>query len=63
MATQAIAANVPFGAVNSLREYTLVSEIFAGFVSWYEKHKTRALLLELTDDQLEDIGLTRKDIV
>lgn len=62
MASHAIAAKVPFGAVNSLREYSLVSEIIAGFVSWYEKHKTRELLLELTDDQLDDIGLTRKDI-
>lgn len=62
MASQAI-AKVPFGTVNSLREYSLVSEISAAFVTWYEKHKTRALLMKLTDDQLDDIGLARKDIV
>jgi len=62
MASQAIAAKVPFGAVNSLREYSLGSEILSAFVTWYKKHKTRTLLLKLTDEQLEDIGLTRKDI-
>ena len=62
MASHAIAAKVPFGAVTSLREYPLVSEILGAFVTWYKKHQTRGLLLELTDDQLDDIGLTRKDI-
>lgn len=62
MASQAIAAKVPFGAVKSLREYSLVSEIISAFVTWYKKHQTRELLLELSDAQLDDIGLTRKDI-
>ncbi|CUI40870.1 DUF1127 domain-containing protein [Cognatishimia activa] len=63
MASIAIAAPAPFGAVNTLREYSLVSEIFSAFVSWYQKHKTREMLLQLSDEQLEDVGLTRKDLV
>ncbi|MFY0595115.1 MAG: DUF1127 domain-containing protein [Cognatishimia sp.] len=63
MATQAIAAHAPFGAVNALREYNLASEIFAGIVTWYQKHKTRQELIKLTDAQLDDIGLARKDLI
>ena len=63
MATQAIAANVPFGAVKSLREYNLVTEIFAAFATWRQKHNTRTELLKLSPEQLEDIGLVRADIV
>lgn len=63
MASQAIAVRAPFGAVNALREYNLVKEIFAAFVTWYEKHKTREELMKLTDAQLDDIGLTRKNLI
>ncbi|MDC0737753.1 DUF1127 domain-containing protein [Cognatishimia sp. SS12] len=63
MATQVIAAQVPFGAVATLREYSLVTEIFAAFRSWRTKHETRKALLALTNEQLEDIGLCRADVL
>lgn len=36
--------------------------LFAGIVSWNEERKTRFALNQLTDRELEDIGLLRKDI-
>ncbi|SHH00516.1 DUF1127 domain-containing protein [Cognatishimia maritima] len=63
MATQAIAVKAPFRAAGALREYNLISEIFTAFATWKEKHKTRAMLLELSDAQLDDIGLSRKDLL
>lgn len=63
MATQAIAVKAPFGATSTLREYNLISEIITAFATWKEKHKTRDMLLELNDAQLDDIGLSRKDLL
>lgn len=62
MAHSTIAAPVSFGAVETLREFNLVKEIFGAFLSWNEKHKTRKALLALSNMQLEDIGLCRADI-
>ncbi|GAA6209695.1 DUF1127 domain-containing protein [Cognatishimia sp. WU-CL00825] len=63
MASYPIAAKAPFGAVETLREFTLVSEILNGFVVWYTKHKTRKALLDLSEAQLDDIGLCRADVL
>jgi len=38
------------------------ASLFAGVFSWYEARKTRAALSNLTDRELEDIGLLRRDI-
>lgn len=62
MATQAITAQVPFGAVETLREFNLVKEIKSAFSTWYSKHQTRKALLSLSEAQLEDIGLCRADV-
>ncbi|MDO6727110.1 MAG: DUF1127 domain-containing protein [Cognatishimia sp.] len=63
MATQAIAAQVSFGAVETLREFNLVKEIKTAFSTWYSKHQTRKTLLSLSEEQLEDIGLCRADVL
>ena len=55
-------AAVPFGAVATLREVSLIQTLFASFVSWKAKRDTRKQLLKLSDQQLEDIGLYRSDI-
>lgn len=36
--------------------------LFASIVSWYEARKTRKILSTLSDRELEDIGLLRRDI-
>lgn len=36
--------------------------LFAGVVQWYDARRTRAVLSQLTDRELEDIGLVRRDI-
>lgn len=38
------------------------SSLFAGVVHWYDARRTRAALSKLTDRELEDIGLIRRDI-
>ena len=63
MATQAIAARAPFGAVTALWETNLVNDIFAAFATWRQKHNTRKELMKLSPEQLEDIGLVRADII
>jgi uncharacterized protein YjiS (DUF1127 family) len=61
MATQIVAATVPFGAVEkTFRESTLAKELFTAVLTWNKKRQTRLALDRLTDDQLNDIGLERK---
>ncbi|UZD89672.1 DUF1127 domain-containing protein [Cognatishimia activa] len=38
------------------------SNLFANVAHWYEARKTRIALSKLTDRELEDIGLLRRDI-
>lgn len=40
--------------------FTLLSAIWTGFLRHRELRHTRLHLLELTDDQLRDIGITRE---
>ncbi|MGH1464060.1 MAG: DUF1127 domain-containing protein [Cognatishimia sp.] len=63
MASHAFAAKAPFGAVETLREFTLVSEIKNALAAWYSKHQTRQVLLDLSDERLEDIGVCRADLL
>lgn len=60
MASQTAA--IPFGAVAGLREASLVQTLYASFTAWKAKRETRKMLLELTDRELDDIGLQRSDI-
>ncbi|SHG51715.1 DUF1127 domain-containing protein [Cognatishimia maritima] len=38
------------------------SALISNVISWYEVRKTRAALSKLSDRELEDIGLLRRDI-
>ncbi|CAN7389550.1 DUF1127 domain-containing protein [Rhizobium sp. LjRoot254] len=40
--------------------FTLLSALWAGFLRHRELRHTRIDLIELTDDQLRDIGITRE---
>lgn len=40
----------------------LFNTLFAAFADWQERRATRASLLQLSDRELDDIGLTRGDV-
>ncbi len=58
------ASNViaPAGSVAVLRAVDFFFNLRTNLVNWNEARITRKALNELTDAQLEDIGLTRADI-
>ncbi len=53
----------PLGAATILHVVDAFTVAFEKAVEWNETRKTRKALSQLSDAQLEDIGLTRKDIV
>ncbi|MBO9446081.1 DUF1127 domain-containing protein [Ruegeria sp. R14_0] len=60
----ATTANIhaPLGAATILHVVDAFSNAFEAVVEWNESRKTRKLLSQLSDTQLEDIGLVREDI-
>ena len=52
-----------FVAMSTLRVVDAVSEVKNSIVAWKEERATRKILNTLSDDQLDDIGLTRADLV
>lgn len=52
----------PLGAATILHVVDAFSKTFGNIVEWNDNRKTRKLLSELSDVQLEDIGLCRADI-
>ena len=60
----ATTANIhaPLGAATILHVVDAFSHAYETVVEWNERRKTRVLLSELSDAQLEDIGLVRADI-
>ncbi|UWQ58384.1 DUF1127 domain-containing protein [Leisingera caerulea] len=54
--------HAPLGAVTVLRVVDAVANVKNTIVEWYEARETRKVLAQLTDAQLEDIGLDRSDI-
>ncbi|WP_298935856.1 DUF1127 domain-containing protein [uncultured Ruegeria sp.] len=60
----ATTANIhaPLGAAFILHVVDAFIKAFDGAVEWNEARKTRKILVNLTDAQLEDIGLVRADI-
>lgn len=52
----------PLGAVTVLRVVDAILNAKSNLIEWNEARRTRALLSQLSDAQLEDIGLTRSDI-
>ncbi|NRB18209.1 MAG: DUF1127 domain-containing protein [Rhodobacteraceae bacterium] len=59
-----VAANTqaPLGAVATLRIVDSILELKNSVFAWNEARVTRKLLLRLSRDQLQDIGLTRADL-
>ncbi|WP_171234619.1 DUF1127 domain-containing protein [Ruegeria sp. HKCCA6837] len=60
----ATTANIhaPLGAATILHVVDALSNVVKSFAKWNDARKTRNLLSELSDAQLEDIGLTRESI-
>lgn len=52
----------PLGAVATLRVVDVVLNLKNSVVAWNEARETRKVLSRLSDDQLQDIGLTRADL-
>jgi uncharacterized protein YjiS (DUF1127 family) len=58
--TYAVAnTQVPLGAVTIYRAVSRISNLKASLVAWNEARATRKFLLGLSQQQLDDIGLTR----
>ena len=60
----ATTANIhaPLGAATILHVADAIKGLYDSVVDWNDRRVTRKLLSELTDVQLEDIGLVRADI-
>ena len=52
----------PLGAVTILRVVTGITSVLENIAEWRMRRRTRKLLNALTDFQLDDIGLSHKDI-
>lgn len=52
----------PLSAVATLRVVDAVLNLKNSVVAWNEARETRKVLSRLSDDQLQDIGLTRADL-
>lgn len=52
----------PFGAITTYRTVQAVSGLFAALAAWNLARQTRNALWNLSDRELDDIGLTRGDI-
>ena len=52
----------PLGAVATLRVVDAILNLKNSVVAWNEARETRKVLSRLSDDPLQDIGLTRADL-
>jgi uncharacterized protein YjiS (DUF1127 family) len=59
MATIALTAQAPFKAAGHV--FTLVQSVVASFDAWNSKRMDHRILSQLSDAQLNDIGMTRGD--
>lgn len=55
--------HAPVGAVATLRVVDTILNLKNSVIAWNEARVTRNILSRLSDAQLEDIGLTRADLV
>ena len=62
MANAIAKTHAPRGAVTILHAVDAFSHAFENVVEWYKSYQTRNELSQLSDEQLEDVGLTRADI-
>lgn len=53
----------PFGAITTLTVVTRIETMLNTFIEWRATQKTQKALTALSDRSLEDIGLTRGDIL
>jgi len=53
---------LPFGALTAHQVITFFADTAARIRDWNERRRTVALLSQLSDSQLDDIGLVRADI-
>ncbi|UWR10968.1 DUF1127 domain-containing protein [Sulfitobacter mediterraneus] len=63
MAIAATSTQAPLGAVATLRVVDSVLSLKEFAASWNDARATRKALLNLSSEQLEDIGLCRADIL
>ena len=56
-------AHAPVGAVATLRVVDALMHVKDAVVSWNQTRVTRKILSRLSEHQLNDIGLTRSDLV
>lgn len=50
----------PGGAVNLMGQF---DTLLRRFLAWNRRRNNRAILMQLNDDQLKDIGLSREDVL
>lgn len=62
MAAYETSRAAPFGAISTYRAIQFVSNVFAELSAWNDARVTRKVLGNLSDRELEDIGLCRGDI-
>ena len=62
MANAIAKTHAPLGAVTILHAVDAITHGFENVVERYKSHKTRKELANLSEAQLNDIGLTRADI-
>jgi uncharacterized protein YjiS (DUF1127 family) len=62
MAAHETTRPAPFGAIIVLRVTTAVERGIAALAAWNDARMTRNALGQLSDRELDDIGLSRSDI-
>ncbi len=62
MAAYETSRPAPFGATATFKAFQFVSTTMAGLKSWNDARVTRKALGNLSDRELDDIGLCRGDI-
>lgn len=62
MAAYATTRPAPFGAISIFRAVQFVSDSLIAFSQWNDARVTRKALSNLSDRELDDIGLCRGDI-
>lgn len=55
--------SLPLGAVTIHRAVSVVGTLYGRIARWSELRRTVRLLSELDNEQLDDLGLTRGDIL
>lgn len=62
MTTSATNTTAPFGSITVYRMVTSFGRVFSTLAEWKSNRTTRLALVSLSDDMLEDVGLSRGDI-